>query len=541
MKILILYANNEGYFRCPIGLTLIMTILRDEGHEVKLFDTTFTASTDNKDNRMREKLETVKSVPTAHLFKKQSNEKLISAWIKTIKDFKPDLIAASIIEDLYKFCGTFLDAAKENFDIPIAVGGVTPSLSPNIVIEHPSIDMIIQGEGEIAFKELVIALKNKTSLSEVPNLWYKENGKVIRNKLTRFMDLNKLPYQRLDFWDKRHFNKPYNGTMYKLGSFELSRGCMHKCHYCFNRYMQTDLPAPEVGKYRRNKSIEIIIREVKELHKEHNFGLIMFTDDNFLGRSFSDMDEFYERWNKEINIPYWINTCIETLNEQNLPKLKKSQCIGISIGMETGSEWIRRNLLLKGKMTNDMYYEGFKMMTKHGIRSTCNVMIGFPGEYEEDVFDTIKLNKKIRALDPELTSCKMSYVAPYAGTVIHNISMDLGLIEVDDKPGYKGLTKNISTFKEPLIKNPHMSKERITELFHDFSDYINGKKDIPEKFLNIDPLRKFAKNDSTHKIYELYKEGPRDIEPEKINTLKYELKKIKKLTSQRQTFATKAV
>ena len=43
MKILFIYPNNEGYFRCPIGLTLIMTILRDEGHEIKLFDTTFTA------------------------------------------------------------------------------------------------------------------------------------------------------------------------------------------------------------------------------------------------------------------------------------------------------------------------------------------------------------------------------------------------------------------------------------------------------------------------------------------------------------------
>ena len=165
MKILFLYPNNEGYFRCPIGLTLIMTILRKEGHEVKLFDTTFSAAEDNRDNRMREKLGLVKPVATAHLFEKQSNEKFISTWIKTIKDFKPDLIAASIIEDMYKFCGTFLDAAKENFDIPIAVGGVTPSLSPNVVIEHPSIDMIIQGEGEVAFKELVIALKNKTSLS----------------------------------------------------------------------------------------------------------------------------------------------------------------------------------------------------------------------------------------------------------------------------------------------------------------------------------------------------------------------------------------
>jgi hypothetical protein len=56
-------------------------------------------------------------------------------------------------------------------------------------------------------------------------------------------------------------------------------------------------------------------------------------------------------------------------------------------------------------------------------------MIGFPGEFEGDVFETIKLNKKIRAIHDELTSCAMSYVAPYAGTVIHNICLDLGCIE----------------------------------------------------------------------------------------------------------------
>ena len=56
-------------------------------------------------------------------------------------------------------------------------------------------------------------------------------------------------------------------------------------------------------------------------------------------------------------------------------------------------------------MTNQMYVDGFKLMAKHKIRSTCNVMIGFPGEYEEDVFDTIKVNKTIRSIDKELTSC----------------------------------------------------------------------------------------------------------------------------------------
>jgi radical SAM superfamily enzyme YgiQ (UPF0313 family) len=144
-------------------------------------------------------------------------------------------------------------------------------------------------------------------------------------------------------------------------------------------------------------------------------------------------------------------------------------------------------------------------------------MIGFPGEFEEDVFETIKLNKKIRAMDQEFTSCSMSLVAPYAGTVIHNISSDLGLIEIDDRPGFRGLCKNISFRKEPVIINPCMSKEKTIELWSNFADYINGKKEIPKKFLKTDPLREFAKNNPTaeliYGLYESYKNGPKDINP----------------------------
>ena len=51
MKIMFLYPNSDGYFRCPIGLTLIMTVLAEEGHEIKLFDTTFMAVGENNDNK----------------------------------------------------------------------------------------------------------------------------------------------------------------------------------------------------------------------------------------------------------------------------------------------------------------------------------------------------------------------------------------------------------------------------------------------------------------------------------------------------------
>ena len=515
MKILFLYPNHEGYFRVPIGITLIMTVCKNAGHEVELFDTTFIASEDNVDTLVREKAKLTKPIPMDAMFNKHTQGEIIDLWLKKIEDFKPDLIAASILEDAYKFADAILGAAKNKFDIPIVAGGVTPTMSPLVCIENPNIDMIILNEGEVAFLELCKAVEKKISYEDVPNLVWTKDGKVKKNKLTKYMDMDKLPNQRLEFWNEKHFMKPYDGKMLMSGNFEMSRGCMHKCHYCFNRYMQIGFDKEQVGAYRRNKSVDTIIREVLEHDKKLNFEIILFSDDNFLGRSFSEMEEFYERWEKEVKIPYWINTCIETLNEENVPKLKKSKCIGIGIGMETGSEWVRRNILLKGKMTNEMYVEGFRLMAKNKIRSTCNVMIGFPGEYEEDVFDTIKVNKTIRSIDKELTSCAMSFVAPYAGTVMHNISVELGLIEVNDKPGFRGLCKDISMLK-PNIYNPNMSWKRMIELRDNFTDYINGDLPIPEKYLKSDPDRKYAIGDPIYEMYTAYKQGPKSIDPKSL-------------------------
>ena len=69
-----------------------------------------------------------------------------------------------------------------------------------------------------------------------------------------------------------------------------------------------------------------------------------------------------------------------------------------------------------------------------------------------------------------------------------------------------------------------MSKERIKELYFNFSDYINGKKDIPKRFLENDPLRKFAANDPiaelVYSMYQSYKNGPKDIDPQNISLKK---------------------
>ena len=176
--------------------------------QVELFDTTFKYVKDNVDSKVREKYGFAKVVPTEHLFEKWSEKQIESGWIKAIQDFSPDLIGVSVVEDQYELCNTLLTSAKKHFNIPVVIGGTTPTVSPQIIIENPNIDYLIQGEGEVAFKELINALENKSPVSDVPNLWYKENGKVKKTELVRYIEMNDLPNQNTDFWDKKHFLKP---------------------------------------------------------------------------------------------------------------------------------------------------------------------------------------------------------------------------------------------------------------------------------------------------------------------------------------------
>ncbi len=78
-------------------------------------------------------------------------------------------------------------------------------------------------------------------------------------------------------------------------------------------------------------------------------------------------------------------------------------------------------------------------------------------------------------------------MAPYVGTAIHVLAKRLGYIDMWDKPGFKGMTKDISGRRKPSIRNPHISHERLVGLFYEFMDYVEGRLPIPEKFRKPSP------------------------------------------------------
>jgi anaerobic magnesium-protoporphyrin IX monomethyl ester cyclase len=479
MRILALYPNAEGYSRIPTGMAIIVTLLSRAGHELKVFDTTFMTGT-NVDNSIRENAQLVKPTQADYGYENMDEQQIREHFGETVRGFDPDLLIVTIIEDNYRFAHSLMKVAKTiKPSLIVLAGGPTPSAAPDVIIENPCIDYVVQGEGEESALEFCDSLERGRSVEDIQNLWYKKKDQVLHNPLRPFIDMNTVPFQDFSFWDERHLIKPYDGRIYRTGYVETSRGCPHSCTYCVNHAIRKSLR--DCGHYYRRKDFELVIDELKEQKEKLQIERVVFCDDNFLLCKDEQVQAFSDLWKRYVDLPYWITTSAEYVNPRKLSFLKESGCDGIGLGVEAGGEWFRTKILLR-TVTNRKLVDTFRLIHEFGIRTTANFMIGFPGEHEVDVFESIKLMKQL-----EPRSFDISFVSPYIGTKIHILAQKLGLIDIEDVPGFRGMARNVSFRGKPSIRNPHIDEDRLVQLYYDAMEYVKGSRQIPDQFLPSAP------------------------------------------------------
>jgi len=103
-----------------------------------------------------------------------------------------------------------------------------------------------------------------------------------------------------------------------------------------------------------------------------------------------------------------------------------------SIGVESGSEFIRKKVLKKGPSKKKVR-EVFDLCRKMNFRVTTNYMIGLPFETEEHVWETIRFD---RELNPP--SIAVTYFSPFLGTRLYDLCMEQGF--------YKGFDPHASVY-----------------------------------------------------------------------------------------------
>ena len=500
IKVLFLYPNTYGMNMIPPAIALFSAILKKEGHQVQIFDTTYYQIDYgiDSDGSQVDKLSVV-PFDMGERGIRLKTTKWKEDLKKQIEDYKPDLLALSCTEDMWELGVLILKEIKDyklKNNIPTIAGGVFPTFAPEIVIKEELIDLVCVGEGENALVDLCKRIEKKnTDFSDITNCWvktigpeYLKNRNVIRkNPIAQPVDMNENPTIDLSLFEENRLYRPMGGKVYKMFPVETHRGCPFTCRFCNSPDQQRLYKEETNSSFFRKKRMDLVYKELKHFKEDLGVEYNYFWADTFLAMSSNEFEEFCEMYS-DIKIPFWFQTRPEAINEYQLKKLIDVGLDRMAFGIEHGNEKFRREMLDR-RWSNENIIEKVKIPKKYGVKFSVNNITGFPKETKKLAFDTIELN---RAFDAD--NSNIHTFVPFHGTPLRKVCEDLGYIKPET------ITKCLTT-DETSLNMPEYPPHEIAEIRKCFNLYVKFPKNRWKE------IERAEKNDKEgNKIFDYLKE-----------------------------------
>jgi radical SAM superfamily enzyme YgiQ (UPF0313 family) len=251
-------------------------------------------------------------------------------------------------------------------------------------MQNPNVDFVIRGEGEIPLLSLVKEFKEASPRWEnVPGIYYRNGGSQVLNTpgVGLIDNLDELPFIARDLV----LNCDYNH--YRLHSIATTRGCPYTCSFCADKRLWG-------GKVRR-RSLTKVIEEVKLLKDTYKIDYIDFADGTFTyDRKY--LEGFCQAMiDQKLDIGWRCTARYDNLDEDLLQLMKQANCAGLYFGLESGSDRILKSI--DKKITVDQIIKVSGMVHDSGIPTATSVLLGLPDETKEDMEETLKLMKRVKA------------------------------------------------------------------------------------------------------------------------------------------------
>ena len=467
IRVLFIYPNTFGMNMLPPAIALFSALLKQHGHEIEVFDSTYY-QTDYGIDSDGTKMEFLNIVP--YKMDERGIRLRSSDWRTDIQAqvsrFQPDLIAVSATEDMWEL-GMHILAELEPYKtrnrVPVIAGGVFPTFAPELCLRWPLVDMVCVGEGENCLIDLCACLESGLPWDGVTNLWLRRpDGGIKRNPLTRPVDINDLPMIDVSIFEDARLYRPMAGRVYRMLPIETVRGCPYTCRYC-NSPTQTTLYRSETNsRFLRKRKMSLVHQELK--HFKDNLGLeyVYFWADTFLALNGREFDEFCEMY-ADIKLPFWMQTRPETITHDVVRRLADVGLHRISFGIEHGNEEFRGRVLDR-RWKNADIIEALKIPHQYDVQFSVNNITGFPGETRELAMDTVELNRLIPADNANLYS-----FTPFHGTPLRKLCEELGLVGTDT------ITRCLTDV--PIFEQPQYSVREIMGLRKCFVLYVSMPKE----------------------------------------------------------------
>lgn len=482
-RVLIAYPNLSMMLTPSYAVALFTSILKEQGYTVDLFDCTPYLATHEF---LKEPLPVTRAnkMLNSRRFDAQAlygnpEQDLLGDFARKLDDYRPHvLIFSTLVEDTWPQARDMLEVLSHYPEIKTIIGGVYSTMAPADVIADPHVQCIGVGEGEETIVEFCECVRNGIPPMRIKGTWAKdESGQVICNPSRPLVDVNKV-IPDFSLFDERRFYRPLGARIWKTFPLETIRGCPHTCTFC-NSPMQVIIARENnQGYFVRRKSIAALRREIEAIIKRYNPEFFYINDDAFMARPKREIVEFAEMY-RDIKIPFWFQTRFEGVNAEKLDWLLEIGCYRISFGLEHGNEKFRQEKLRR-RMTNEFILKKSQIVAEAGIPYTLNIIIGFPYETRELVFDSIRLSREIDTFD----SLSVNVFVPYHGTPLREMAIKEGWLDPN--------RQTTSVIAESILEMPppYLSGAEILSLQRVFPLYVR----MPEsRYPEIERAESFDK------------------------------------------------
>jgi len=321
----------------------------------------------------------------------------IEALIGLILEREPLLVGYSVMSSLYLEAVEMVSAAmREKLKSPMVWGGVYATMFPERCLAH--CDYVLRGESEESLCELADRLSDGTELSDMQNLAFMRDGEAVVNPVRPLVtELDSLVMAPIGQGSKFFIDGEVRAVDPILSSYSYetacSRGCPFVCAYCSTVGLKRIYR--DNRHFLRFRSVDNVIDELKAAKAAmKGLGIVHFWDEIF-----SDdeewIEQFSERYRKEIGLPFaiWAHPLKTTL--PLMQKLRKAGLYQVVMGIQSGSPTVRKQAFHRVE-TQEQVLAAAQAFTDAGVPYIIyDLILRHPFESVEQIRESYELCDKL--------------------------------------------------------------------------------------------------------------------------------------------------
>ncbi|HYL35551.1 MAG TPA: radical SAM protein [Bryobacteraceae bacterium] len=370
----------------PLGILAVATPLLEAGYECRLIDSTITPH-----------------------FKKRVLEELDGALCLAVS-----LVTGPMIKETVDIAR---EAKRLYPKVPVVLGGWHPSLLPDQTLANQYVDVVVIGQGEDSFLEVVQHIEAGESLQGIRGVGYKQDGRLVLNPPRELRPIRDLPPKAYELADFDAYERVCGS---RWAMYATSLACPYNCSYCTN--------AKVYGRKWNALPPEQAAEEMTDLVNRYHLDCVWIADDNFMVDKEHALGLAEGLIRRNFPCEWYVQASTNLVIRCTADELKLMRRAGltqISHGAESGSPKMMR-LMNKDFQKLENVYLAAEKCYQAGIRPSFNVIFGFPGEGDEERRESIRLVMNICRRYPG-AEFWTNLFTPYPGAPIMERAFELGI------------------------------------------------------------------------------------------------------------------